>query len=92
MIRVYKDRDTKLVTKGAYETFYKPLGYKIAIEEKKIVTKELKDKKETIKSETKTRSNKEENKEEKELEETKEQEENKEEKEHKDFDESEDLE
>lgn len=24
-----------MVTRGAYETFYKPLGYKIVIEEKK---------------------------------------------------------
>lgn len=35
MIRIFKDRDNKLVTRGAYETFYKPLGYQIVIEEKK---------------------------------------------------------
>lgn len=35
MIRIFKDRDNKMVTRGAYETFYKPLGYKIVIEEKK---------------------------------------------------------
>ena len=35
MIRIFKDRDNKVVTRGAYETFYKPLGYQIVIEEKK---------------------------------------------------------
>lgn len=34
MIRIYKQDDKKYVTKGAYETFYKPLGYKIVLEEK----------------------------------------------------------
>ena len=34
MIRIYKDDNQKLVTKGAYETFYKPLGYKTVIENK----------------------------------------------------------
>lgn len=33
MIRIYKDTDSKVVTKGAYNTFYKPLGYKIVIEQ-----------------------------------------------------------
>ena len=32
MIRIYKDKDNKCVTKGAYETFYKPLGYKIVLD------------------------------------------------------------
>lgn len=32
MIRIYKDKDNKYVTKGAYETFYKPLGYKIVLD------------------------------------------------------------
>jgi hypothetical protein len=32
MIRIYKDNDNKYVTKGAYETFYKPLGYKIVLD------------------------------------------------------------
>ena len=32
MIRIYKDDNQKLVTKGAYETFYKPLGYKIVLD------------------------------------------------------------
>lgn len=35
MIRIYKNNDNKYVTKGAYESFYKPLGYKIVIDEKK---------------------------------------------------------
>ena len=34
MIRIYKGDNQKLVTKGAYETFYKPLGYKTVIENK----------------------------------------------------------
>lgn len=34
MIRIYKDNDNKYVTKGAYETFYKPLGYKIILDVK----------------------------------------------------------
>ena len=32
MIRVYKNNDIKYVTKGAYESFYRPLGYNIIIE------------------------------------------------------------
>lgn len=34
MIRIYKDNDKKYVTQGAYESFYKPLGYKTIMEEK----------------------------------------------------------
>lgn len=34
MIRIYKDKDNKYVTKGAYEMFYKPLGYKIVLDAK----------------------------------------------------------
>lgn len=34
MIRIYKDKDNKYVTKGAYEMFYKPLGYKIVLDVK----------------------------------------------------------
>lgn len=37
MIRIYKDNDKKYVTKGAYENFYKPLGYKTIIEEETII-------------------------------------------------------
>ena len=33
MIRIYKDTDYKVVTRGAYDTFYKPLGYKPVIEQ-----------------------------------------------------------
>ena len=32
MIRIYKDNDTKVVTKGAYEQFYKSLGYNIVLD------------------------------------------------------------
>ena len=42
MIRIFKDKDNKVVTRGAYETFYKPLGYQIVIEEKKAVKVEPK--------------------------------------------------
>ena len=45
MIRIYKDKDNKYVTKGAYEMFYKPLGYKIVLEEKPQKTEETKDEK-----------------------------------------------
>lgn len=34
MIRIYKDNDTKVVTKGAYEQFYKSLGYKLILDVK----------------------------------------------------------
>lgn len=43
MIKIYKDNNIKTVTKGAYETFYKSLGYKIIIEnaqEKPVVKQE----------------------------------------------------
>lgn len=32
MIRIHKDKDNKCVTKGAYEMFYKPLGYKTVLD------------------------------------------------------------
>ena len=32
MIRIYKDNDTKVVTKGAYEQFYKSLGYNVVLD------------------------------------------------------------
>lgn len=35
MISIYKDKDMKVVTRGAYEQFYKPQGYNIIIESKK---------------------------------------------------------
>ena len=45
MIRIYKQEDKKYVTKGAYEMFYKPLGYKIVLEEKPQKTEEIKEEK-----------------------------------------------
>lgn len=45
MIRIYKQNDKKYVTKGAYEMFYKPLGYKIVLEEKPQKTEEIKEEK-----------------------------------------------
>ena len=45
MIRIYKDRDSKVVTKGAYEQIYKPLGYNIILDE---VKEEIKYKTETV--------------------------------------------
>lgn len=35
MIRIYKDTDMKVVTKGAYEQFYKSLGYNMVLDENK---------------------------------------------------------
>lgn len=32
MIRIYKDTDVKVVTNGAFEQFYKPLGYNIVLD------------------------------------------------------------
>ena len=46
MIRIYKDKDNKYVTKGAYETFYKPLGYKIVLD---ITPQKIEEPKEEIK-------------------------------------------
>lgn len=40
MLRIFKDRDTVVVTKGAYEQFYKPLGYQPVIENVKVEVKE----------------------------------------------------
>ena len=40
MIRIYKGDNQKLVTKGAYETFYKPLGFNIVDEKKTIMAVE----------------------------------------------------
>ena len=37
MIRIYKNNDTKVVTKGAYEQFYKSLGYNIILETVEVV-------------------------------------------------------
>ena len=35
MIKIVKDTNVKVVTKGAYENFYKPLGYTIMDDVKK---------------------------------------------------------
>lgn len=43
MIRIYKNKDVKVVTKGAYDTFYKPLGYNLIIEQQ--VTNKAKEEK-----------------------------------------------
>lgn len=32
MIKIYKNNETKVVTKGAYESFFKPLGYQIIVD------------------------------------------------------------
>lgn len=40
MIRIFKNNDTVVVTKGAYEQFYKPLGYQPVIEKVKVEVKE----------------------------------------------------
>lgn len=40
MLRIFKDKDTVVVTKGAYEQFYKPLGYQPVIENVKVEVKE----------------------------------------------------
>lgn len=49
MLRIYKDNDLKIVTRGAYESFYKPLGYKQIIESTVVV-----EKKSEVKSDTKS--------------------------------------
>lgn len=48
MIKVYKDKDIAIVTRGLYEEIYKPLGYDIIEEKEK--PKEKVDKKNTIKA------------------------------------------
>lgn len=41
MIRIFKNNDVQLVTKGAFESIFKPLGYKqfIEVKEEKPVLK-----------------------------------------------------
>ena len=65
MIRIYKDRDEKVVTKGAYEQFYKSLGYNIILdarEDKQEIVEDTvattKDLDETVTEPKKVRSNK----------------------------------
>ena len=64
MITITNDKETKVVTKGAYENFYKPLGFEIVKEKIKEVKKvESTDKKlneikeDNKKTETKTTKN-----------------------------------
>lgn len=40
MVKITNKLDTKVVTKGAYESFYKPLGYEIVDEKSTKVVKE----------------------------------------------------
>ena len=46
MVTIVKDENKKIVTKGAYDNFYKPLGYTIVvekpIEKETIVTEKVK--------------------------------------------------
>lgn len=62
MVTITNDKETKVVTKGAYNSFYKPLGFNI-------IEKSTKMAKEDIKVE-KSEKRKEEVKEEKDVEET----------------------
>lgn len=40
MIKITDNKTTKIVTRGAYESFYKPLGFNIIDEKKTIMAKE----------------------------------------------------
>ena len=51
MIKIVKDKSEKFVTRGAYENFYKPLGYTIVGDSNK--KREVETKKEEIKEEIK---------------------------------------
>lgn len=53
MIRIYKNNDTKVVTKGAFEQFYKPLGYNIILDTIDTVEEKVEDSVETIIEENK---------------------------------------
>ena len=52
MIKIRKDNTIKMVTRGAYESFYKPLGYTVENSAKKEPTKvqEIKGEKKEIKA------------------------------------------
>ena len=58
MIRIYKDNNVKVVTKGAYDTFYKPLGYNIVLEQPVKINSEIKEPVTKIKGNAFTRKNK----------------------------------
>lgn len=51
MIRIFKNNQTMTVTKGAYESFFKPLGYQVVIEVKEKPVKAEKPKPEKSKNE-----------------------------------------
>lgn len=53
MIRIYKDKDIKVVTKGAFEQFYKPLGYNIVLDTIDMVEEKTEDNNENIVEENK---------------------------------------
>ena len=40
MIKITDNKTTKIVTRGAYDSFYKPLGFNIVDEKKTIMAKE----------------------------------------------------
>ena len=51
MVTIFNKNDTKVVTKGAYESFFKPLGYQVVIEAKEKPVKVEKPKVEKSKNE-----------------------------------------
>lgn len=60
MILIHKDNEVRKVTKGAFESFFKPLGYKIIIDTKvKEVKKDIPKKEEIIEEPKKEVSQKE---------------------------------
>ena len=60
MITIRKDNTTKTVTRGAYESFYKPLGYTVknSVKKEPVKVQEIKEEKKEIKA-TKTDETKE---------------------------------
>lgn len=63
MIRIYKDTDSKVVTKGAYNTFYKPLGYKPVIKQEVVEKpKKVENKETTVRPSTRVTSSERDNK------------------------------
>lgn len=43
MITITNDKETKIVTKGAYNSFYKPLGFRLSSESTKSVKDDIKE-------------------------------------------------
>lgn len=62
MIKIFKDKDVKVVTKGAYESFYKPLGYNTMNDKKEVKPIEKSKSDNEIKKEIKEEISKEVNK------------------------------